>query len=79
MVFGEEVSEHVLAEVMKEKLKMVKKPRGDAISSICDPVVKVAMHILARKVMRKCCIDEVLAPMIALAAQCVEGFQFNWA
>lgn len=28
--------------------------------------------------MRKCHTDEVLAPFIALAEQCAEGFQFNW-
>lgn len=28
--------------------------------------------------MRKCRADEVPAPMITLAGQCVEGVQFNW-
>ncbi len=42
MVFGEKVGEQALAEAMKEKFKMVKKLRGYAISSICDPVLKVA-------------------------------------
>lgn len=62
---------------MKEKFKLVKKPRGYAISSICDLVVKVATQILAAKVMRKCCVDEVSAPVVALVAQCTEGVQFN--
>ena len=63
---------------MKEKFKLVKS-RGYAISSICNPTVKVETQILARKVMRKCCVDEVLAPVVALAQQCVEGVQFNWS
>ena len=29
--------------------------------------------------MRKCRVDEVLAPIIALVAQCTKGVQFNWA
>jgi len=29
--------------------------------------------------MRKCHADEVPAHVITLAAQCVEGIQFNWA
>jgi len=28
--------------------------------------------------MWKCDTDEVLAPMVLLAEQCVEGVQFNW-
>jgi len=78
MMFGEKGGKQALEEAMKEKLKLVKKPRGYAISSISDPVVKVATQILVGKVMRKCCKDELLAPGIALVAQCTEGVQFNW-
>lgn len=28
--------------------------------------------------MRKCRADEVLAPVVSLAAECVEAVQFNW-
>jgi len=58
---------------MKEKFKLVKKLRGYAISSISDPIVKVAMRILARKVKRKCFIDEVPKSVIIRVAQCAEG------
>lgn len=68
MVFGGKADEHALADVMKEKFKLVKKPRDYAISSICDPTVKVAMQILAGNVMQKCRADEVLTPLVALAA-----------
>jgi len=78
MVFGRKASEHALVEAMKEKFKLVKNPRGYAISSICDPTVKVATQILATKVMQKCHTNEVSTPVIALVAQCAEGFQFNW-
>jgi len=68
--FGRKGGEYALAESMKERFKMVKKPRRYAISSISDPTVKVATYILAGKVMRKCCIDEVSVLVIVLAAQC---------
>ena len=58
---------------MNGKFKFIKNTRNYAISSICDPVVKVATQILARNVMQKCHTDEVPAPIIALAAQCGEG------
>lgn len=57
MTFGGKGGKHALAEAMKEKFKLVKKLRGYAISSISDPVVEVAMQILAGMVMRKCCAE----------------------
>jgi len=78
MIFGGKGGELVLVESMKEKFKLVKKPRGYASSSICDPTMKVAMQILTGKVMQKCHADEVPVPVIALAQQCAEGVQFNW-
>lgn len=67
-----------LVEVMKKKFKLENKKRGYAISSINNPTVKIAIQILVGKVMQKFCVDEVLAPVITMAAQCMEGFQFNW-
>jgi len=78
MMFGGKGGEEDLTEAMKEKFKLVKKLRGYAISSICDLVLKVATQILVRKFMRKCHADEVIAPVIALVAQCVKGVHFNW-
>lgn len=68
MIFGRKGGEHALAESMKEKFKLVKKPCGYSISIICDPLVKVSMQMLAGTVMRKCHIDEVLVPIVVLAA-----------
>ena len=73
MMFGEKGGKQALVEAMKEKFKLVKKPRGYDISSICVPVFKVATHILVRKVMRKRHADEVAAPVVELAAQCADG------
>jgi len=77
MIFGGKGGEQALMESMKEKFKLVKKPHGYAISSICDPTVKVTTQILEWKVMRKCRANEVLALVVTLAAQCTEGVQFN--
>ena len=46
MMFGRNGGEKALVEAMKEKFKPMKKPQGYAISSVYDPVVKVATHIL---------------------------------
>jgi len=72
-------SDLAVAEAMKRKYKLAKKKWGYAISSMSDKAVKVAIQILADKVMRKCCRDEVPALVVALAEQCAEGVQFNWS
>lgn len=41
MIFDGKNGEQVLAESMKQKLKLVKKPCRYAISKICDPAMKV--------------------------------------
>lgn len=66
--FGGKTSKRDLTEKMKNKFKLVKKPRGYSITSITDPVVKVSTQILASKVTRKCCVDKVSAPVVSLAA-----------
>jgi len=58
-----------LAEAMKTKYKLEKKKRGYAISNIKDKGVHVATQILANKIMRKCCADEVTVPVFALVEQ----------
>jgi len=49
--FGGNSHEHVLVEVMKEKFKLVNKPRGYAISTMSESAVKVAMLILVGNIM----------------------------
>lgn len=70
-------SDLALAESMKAKYKLEIKKRGYAISSIKDKGVHIATQLLASKVMRKCRVDEVPVPVVALAEQCAEGVQFN--
>jgi len=64
---------------MKAKYKLEKQKWGYAITSIKDRGARITTEILANKLMRKCRADEVPAPVIALAKQCAEGVQFNWA
>jgi len=78
MIVGKS-SDLALTEAMKKKYKLEKKKRGYTISSIKDKWVHVATQLLTRKVMRKCHDDEVPEPVVALAKQCAEGVQFNWA
>jgi len=49
---------------MNDKFKLANKPCGYSISSIIDTSVKVTSQILARKIMRKCRANEVLAPIV---------------
>lgn len=78
MEFGGKIGERDLAEQMKHKFKFVKKPHNYSISSITDVAVKAKTHVLAGKIMRKCCVDEVPTLVVSLVAQCVKGVQFNW-
>lgn len=75
--FSRKKSERDLVEGMKKKFELIKKLHGYSITSINGPAIKISTQILAGKVMRKCCADEVLALVISLAAQCLEGLQFN--
>jgi len=67
----------VLAKAMKKKYSYKKKQRGYAISSIQDEGMCIATQLLAGKLIRKCCSDEVPTMVIALAEQSAEGVQFN--
>lgn len=42
MISSGKGGEQALVETMKDNFKLVKKPRGYSISSICDPAIKVA-------------------------------------
>lgn len=68
MEFGGKRGEHDLTKQMKDKFKLSKKPHDYSISSIINPAVKVATHILVRKIMSKCHADEVSALVVSLTA-----------
>lgn len=71
-------SDLALTEAMKKKYKLEKKKRGYAISSIKNKGVRVTTQLLAGKVMRKCCGDEVQALVVALDEKCAKWIQFSW-
>ena len=56
-----------ITEAMKKKYKLDKKKMGYTISNINDKVVRVVTQILVGKVIRKCRVDEVPVPVVALA------------
>ena len=66
-------SDLALVEAMKTKYKLEKKKRGYANSNIKEKGVHTTTQLLAGNVMRKCHANEVLAPVIGLAAQCAKG------
>lgn len=70
--------EKKLTDQMKIKFRLVKKSRGYAISFISDGVVEFSAQILEGKILWKCPVNEVSAPVVSLAAQCSQGVQLNW-
>lgn len=65
--------EKKLIDQMKSDFGLIKKSSGYAVSSINDEDVQFSASILDRKMMRKCCIDEVLAPVVSLAHNAAKG------
>jgi len=66
-----------LAEAMKAKYKLEKWKRGYVVASIKDRGLHIATQLLAGKLMRKCCIDEVPAklPAVKKIHHMLEGFR----
>lgn len=60
--------EKKLAYEMKNDYDIVKKSWGYDISSINDEAVCFYASILARKIMKKCQVDEVLTPVVSLVS-----------
>jgi hypothetical protein len=48
------------------------------VASINDDTVRFATQVLACKLLRKCCKDQVPIGVIAIAEKCVAGVQMNW-
>jgi hypothetical protein len=49
------------------------------IKCICDATTRMAKKIMACKLLRKCCNEEVPSRVVAVAAQCAEGTTLSWA
>lgn len=70
-------SEGGLAKTVEVNYHLDKGKRGYIIASINNHAVQVTTQLLANKLMRKCHVDGVPAPVMALVGQCSEGVQFN--
>jgi hypothetical protein len=71
--------EKTLAEEMKKKYGTNRGTRGIIIKRINDVATQLGAKILACKMLRKCCREEVPAGVVAVAAQCAEGTTVSWA
>lgn len=70
---NDKTKEKALAKEIKKKYGTDRGPRGIIIKRINDVATQIAAKILAYKLLRKCHKKEVLAGVVAVAAQCVEG------
>jgi hypothetical protein len=77
-LFTDKSNEKYLLERMKEKFDMYRGACGLDVASINDECIRFAMQVLACKLLRKCCKDQVSTGVIATMEKCVEGVQMNW-
>ena len=68
-----------LAQHMKECFGLTKGKRGYQTLTIQHQNIRFAADLLACKLMRKCRMNEVSAPIVSIAANCAEGYSYNWA
>ena len=52
--------------------------RGEVISSISNPKVRFATHILVRKILRKCHKDEFPMGVLFIEERCTQGIKKSW-
>ena len=64
---------------MKQDYGLLKGSRGYSINSITNRSVQFYVHIFAGKIIWKCHIEEVSAPVVYFLAKCSKGDVFNWA
>ena len=68
-----------LVQTMKERFGLTKGKRGYHTSAFRDQPFRFAAELLACKLIRKCRPTEVPAPVIRIAMNCAEGYNYNWA
>jgi hypothetical protein len=77
LIMGDKSKEKVLAEEMKKKYGTTRGMRGIMIKRVNNAATQLDAKILACKLVRKCCKEEVPARVIAVVAQCTEGTSIN--
>jgi hypothetical protein len=78
LILDDKSKEKVLAKEMKNKYDTARGTRGIIIKHIKNTTTQLGTQILAYKLLRKFCKDEVPARVIAVASQCVEGTFVRW-
>ena len=68
-----------MAKEMNKKYGIKRGSRGIIIKSISDVATRMATKIMTRKLIRKCCKEEVSVRVVAAIAQCAKGTTLNWA
>ena len=68
-----------LPQSMKECFGLTKGKQGYHTSAIQHQNISFTVELLACKLMRKCKPYEVPAPIVSIAANCAEGYSYNWA
>jgi hypothetical protein len=79
LILDDKYKEKVLAKEMKKKYGTTRGMRGIMIKRINNTGTQLGTNILAYKLLRKFCKGEVLARVIVVAAQCIEGTSMSWA
>ena len=64
---------------MKDRFGLTKGKQGYQTLTIQHQNIRFAAELLACKLMRKCRPYEVPAPIVSIAANCAEGYSYNWA
>jgi hypothetical protein len=72
------VGEKELSETMKDNFHTFRGKKGLDVANISDDVVPFLMQVLACKLLRKFCKDEVPTTVITTMEKCTEGVQMNW-
>lgn len=75
----DKTKEKALTEEMKKTYGTERSSRGIIIKRIGDTVTRMATKLMACKMLRKCCKEEVHDGVVAVAAQCASGTLLSWA
>jgi hypothetical protein len=78
LILDDKSKEKTLAKEMKKKYGTTRGTRGIMIKQINNAATQLGANILAYKLLKKCCKDEVPPGVITVAAQCVEGTLMSW-
>jgi hypothetical protein len=78
LALDDKSKEKVLAKEMKKNYGTARGMRGIIIKQINNAATQFGTKILACKLLRKFCKEEVPTRVIAVASQCIEGTSMSW-